>query len=1356
MKKSAYELSVYFVRALPAAALIAACTAHAGGTDISNTPLSNSSTASVAPNVMFILDDSASMQDTNVPSETSGGNSIVCNKKCVSQSITNITKANPAVVTYAGADGFANGDVIGITGVVGMTQVNNLSFTVANVNAAANTFQLSGVNSSGYTAYTSGGTAAACTVDTQACAEGDPPFYASSFNTIHYNPQITWLPGVNSTGASLGNASPTAAKANPYTTGTTYNLLTNGVVEFIYCNVAAPTAAQKADSAVCKRNGIHTPAAGFAYSTTINASPFGGGFPTTGFSYRVSRYSSGGTLNNNPYYFDITPREHCTDVNMQTCTASATPTGIYIVPAPARWCRTATGANSADSAAPVTGGSPAYCQAKVTGTYMYPRLGTLKRVDIVPATATYTGRFTRTDCAGVATGVCTYAEELQNYANWFQYYQKRITLMKTVAGRVFSSIDDRFRVGFTVLNQPNLYYTKIDEFTPAHKATWFTTFYSTTTISDTPTRRALSRVGRHFAGRTDGVNTVMPDDPVQYSCQQNFALLTTDGYWRADPTPSGLQIDGVTPIGNQDNADAGFSTRAAGAYDGNLPGIAGTSDPGGGTGSSHTLADVAMYYYKTDLRTSGPMSANNVPITDKDKATHQHMVTMTVSLGLDGLMTFRPDYETATTGDFAKIKNGDPAGNCSWTAGPCNWPQVKQNDPSALDDLWHAAVNSRGVQFNAKDPASLQSGLIGALTQIKLATGAASSASVSTPNITPSDNFIYSSTYRTAKWDGEVVAERIDTATGNVIPGVEWSARDQLDTRVTINSDSRTIHTLDPPDGTDKLKPFLYANLTAAEKAHFDNKCAALTQCPTLNPGQQAAVNSGSNLVNWLRGQSKKEDGVVFRDREHVLGDVVNAEPGFVGIPNLSYADAVSPDYGSFKTANASRQPVLYIAANDGMLHALNGSTGAEMWAYVPRMVMPELYKLAATDYGAAHRYYTDGSPTTMDVFLGGAWKTILVAGLNSGGRGYYALDVTVPNSPKGLWEVCSDSALCSVFDQDMGLSYSEPVITKRPSDGKWVVIVTSGYNNVTPGDGQGYIYVLDAATGAILSKVTTGAGDVFTPSGLAKVSAFATDFRVDNTTTFVYGGDLLGNVFRYNTATNTMQRIAQLFDGSSPPRPQPVTTRPEITRISGFNAVFIGTGRLLGASDLQDPATLVPAEDTAYQQTVYGIKDTGTDLGNLRLTGNLVQQTLTVIDPVTRSSSTNAVDWNTKNGWYVDLNPLNNTPGERVNIEAQLVLGTLVVVTNVPTQDACTIGGESWVYQFNYQSGQYLLTSPANAIATKLGNAVTMGIVVVRLPSGQLKAIATDATGAKTPFGVNIGASSASGKRTSWRELIH
>jgi hypothetical protein len=77
-----------------------------------------------------------------------------------SQNITGITAANPGVVTYSGTDTYANGDRVVITGVAGMVQVNNREFTVANVNAGANTFELSGVNTSGYSAYTSGGTVA--------------------------------------------------------------------------------------------------------------------------------------------------------------------------------------------------------------------------------------------------------------------------------------------------------------------------------------------------------------------------------------------------------------------------------------------------------------------------------------------------------------------------------------------------------------------------------------------------------------------------------------------------------------------------------------------------------------------------------------------------------------------------------------------------------------------------------------------------------------------------------------------------------------------------------------------------------------------------------------------------------------------------------------------------------------------------------------------------------------------------------------------------------------------------------------------------------------------------------------------
>ncbi|MCL6448428.1 MAG: pyrrolo-quinoline quinone, partial [Armatimonadetes bacterium] len=361
------------------------------------------------------------------------------------------------------------------------------------------------------------------------------------------------------------------------------------------------------------------------------------------------------------------------------------------------------------------------------------------------------------------------------------------------------------------------------------------------------------------------------------------------------------------------------------------------------------------------------------------------------------LMTYRPDYETATTGDFAKIKAGDPSG-CPWTTGQCNWPKAQQDSPSALDDLWHAAVNGRGQYFSATDPVALQNGLTNALSTIQAVTGAAASSATSTPNITPTDNFIYSSTYRTVKWDGEVSAEKIDPATGNLVPGTVWAAGAQLKGRVSKSSDTRTIYTFDtsasaPPT---KLKPFDWASLTAEERAFFDNKCTALSQCGALSSAQKATANNGQNLVAWLRGRTgfEMESGnpkndQVYRDRENVLGDTVNAKPAFVGAPNLLYADAVSPDYTSFKVANANRQGVLYVAANDGMLHAFNADTGQELWAYVPRMLLPNLHKLATANYDIKHIFLADGSPVTMDVFFGGQWRTVLVAGLNAGGRGY-------------------------------------------------------------------------------------------------------------------------------------------------------------------------------------------------------------------------------------------------------------------------------------------------------------------------------------------------------------------------------
>ena len=1182
-----------------------------------------------------------------------------------------------------------------------------------------------------------------CNVGSTACTRGMPPYYAAPPNANYYNPQITWKPGVNSLGVSLGNANINEPLDNIYLDSSTKKTnFTTTYREIYWCTTSSPSTADLTNTSVCRRNGVAPMNNPFVYKATTVAKPntpladdVTGGLPTPLFKNPVTKDT------HNPFYYEITPREFCEDIELTKCNLQASPSGKNIVPAPVRWCRDPGANKGAADVGAVSGGNPPDCQAKVTSTYKYLRLGNIKRTDIVSSTPTYGSRPNRSDCAAAPN--CTYAEEIQNFANWYQYYRTRALLMKTVGGQVFTGLDEHYRVGFVAINVPDSnYYLKIDAFTPAHKVLWYDKFYKSDHISGTPLRQSLAQVGRHFAGRNDGINAVMPDDPVQYSCQQNFALLTSDGYWNSE---GGQKIDG-SPMDNQDNVDSGLSTRTVGAYDGNL------------SGASDTLADTAMYYYKTDLR---PTMQNNVPTTAKDSATHQHMVTFTLGLGLDGLMTYRPDYETASIGDFAKIKAGNPSG-CSWTTGKCDWPVPSSGGPTTLDDMWHAAVNGRGFYFSAQSPDSLKSGLAGALSAIQVVSGTAASSATSTPNITPTDNFIYSSTYRTMKWDGEVVAEKIDFVSGEVLPGVVWSAGDQLDTRVSASSDTRTIYTFSTiAMFPDKVKPFTWGNLSAAQQDFFNNKCTEWSQCPTLSVVQRIDANNGDNLLKWLRGQTGFE-GTLFRDREHVLGDTVNAKPAFVGPPNLQYGDATVPSYGNFKTANASRQKVLYIAANDGMLHALNADTGQEMWAYVPRMLLPELYKLATFNYDIKHRYFVDGSPTTMDVFFenANAWKTILVGGLNSGGRGYYALDITDPNSPKGLWEVCADPSgtlQCIDKDDNIGFTHGEPIITKWAKTGQWVVIVSSGYNNVSPGDGKGYIYVIDAETGKILDKKDTGVGDTTTPSGLAKLSGFATNFMVDNTTTLVYGGDLLGNVWRFDmTGGISVERLGQLFDGSTPPKPQSVTTRPEVTKFdAGFNVVYVSTGRMLGGTDLQDPATLVPPEDRAYQQTVYGFKDTGTDLGNLRAAGaKLVQQTLSVIDETFRTVSNNAVDWSTQNGWFVDLNPSNDSPGERVNIDSMLVKGVLIVISNEPNSEPCTSGGENRAYQFDYKSGSYVASAPGQVVGTKLGSALAAGFVVYRLPSGQLKFTEIDVNRQKHTQGVNPGSGGTVGSRVSWREL--
>jgi type IV pilus assembly protein PilY1 len=763
-------------------------------------------------------------------------------------------------------------------------------------------------------------------------------------------------------------------------------------------------------------------------------------------------------------------------------------------------------------------------------------------------------------------------------------------------------------------------------------------------------------------------------------------------------------------------------------------------------GCANTLSDVALYYYKTDLRDPSlqnsagfngvDVSKNNVATTDRDPADWQHMVTYTVGLA-DGLMTWQKDYDTAEAGDFFNIKSG--ATGCFWSGtGICNWPTPIEDKPPVLDDLWHAAVNSHARYFHASDPGSLADALAGSLAGIKTTPGAASAAATSAPILNETDNSIFTTGYVTGDWTGELFAKTVKVVDGNLQITPKWQAHELLDA---TDAATRNILTFDTATA-DKIKPFTYDRLSATERQWVANVCVApakLSQCGTLSANEQATLNNGQTIVSFLRG-SKANAGKIVRERKHVLGDIVDSTPAFVSAPAFKFADAVTPSYGKFKTDQASRQKMLYVGANDGMLHAFNADTGVEVWAYVPRMLIPKMHLLADVNYARNHTFFVDGAPAVMDAFFGDTWHTVLVGGLNAGGRGFYALDVTVPSAPHALWEFCSDST-CEISDPDLGLSFGNPIITKR--NGEPVVLLTSGYNNISPGSGQEILYVVNLASGRF-EKVTTGSGTIENPGGLAKISAWADNFQSDNTTQYVYGGDLAGNVWRFDLTSSqtSVMPLATLSDANG--KPQPVTTRPELGFVKNQRVVYIGTGRLLGLTDVPDLS----------QQTLYAFKDTGAPLGNLRTSNKLAKQTLNARDENTRTAVGTAVDWTSQNGWFVDFNPGNTSPGERVNIDPQLTLGTLTVHTNVPLADPCSVGGESWLYQFAYDTGLYVATAPGQIVGQRLPGSTIVGFMIIGVPGLGVKEFATDALRRNPIIPVPVANGPAMGRRIGWREI--
>lgn len=938
------------------------------------------------------------------------------------------------------------------------------------------------------------------------------------------------------------------------------------------------------------------------------------------------------------------------------------------------------------------------------------------------------------ECAGKLSSTSAFEKvaltadhpEAQNFANWYSYYRIRLHAMKAAAGFAFKGLPnpDNFRIGYSTHSYDGAVedaseFLKIGDYCSAEsdlavceqRTSFYERLYSATPGGNTPLRRAMSRVGRLYAGKIlTGV-----DDPIQYSCQQNFLILSTDGYWNGDGP---LDLAGSSGVGD---VDGDQRTPFKDALE--------TPD---------TLADTALYYYDTDLRSdllsncTGALGfdvcKDDVAGSGIDNNNRQHMTTFTLGLGVNGSLKYSEDYLEGGSVDFNKILDESAV-----------WPDPTDNfDLHRIDDLWHAAVNGRGRYYSAKTPDSLAKGISSALSGVSAMSG--SGAASATSNLEPvaGDNFAYVASYRTVKWDGDLQAREIDLTDGGLSSEDEriWSAKERLST---VSASARTIYFNDGG----ALSEFVPANLSAEMAALFEPCGAAgLTQC--ANEGFAADVGS-AQIVEFIRGEDTLEDQTdnairVLRNRESKLGDIVNSQPVYVKKSPFSYTDT---GYAKFAEGNEDRQGVVIVGANDGMLHAFNADTGDELWAFVPTPVMGNLYKLADSAYADNHQYYVDGPIAVADICAdqpcrdnGNGWKTILVAGLGKGGKGYFALDITDTTAPALLWEFTAED------DSNLGYTFGNPIITKV--EGKWVVVFASGYNN-TEGDGRGRVFMLDAVTGAKLVGGEIVTNDSTDPnlSGVARLSNWVDNGTYDNSTQFVYGGDLSGNLWRVDLVAKNASRLAQLSgpDGSM----QSITTKPELALVkvgaSTHRVVFVGTGRYLGLSDLSD----------ATVQSLYAVKDDlTTDWGVFRSQAAVVEQEISA-EGIKRFVTSKAMSWADSPGWFVDFDIVG---GERITTDIVLDRGVLVVVTNVPETDACNVGGYSYIYFFDYRTGSYVTTVADMSVGHRLANAIGVGMSVIRV-DGKSVAIVTTSDNRHVNEAVPEYSSSGTVKRMLWREIF-
>ena len=912
------------------------------------------------------------------------------------------------------------------------------------------------------------------------------------------------------------------------------------------------------------------------------------------------------------------------------------------------------------------------------------------------ATNTYSG-VTRTKVSNACGTGCTMwkytiaannTAALQNFANWYSYYGNRNRAM--IAGMTRSLADvNNLRVGYFRINQNGSYdsgtnankrLTMRDMAVAADKQSLYTDMIALTASGGTPNRQAVNAAALQFTRTDTGA-------PIQLSCQKNAVMLFTDGFSNG----------GGPSVGNNDqNMGVPFND-----------------------GYSDTMADIVAQYYNNN-GTQPPLrpdlTAGQVPVVsackgaspDKrlDCQTNLHLNFYGVTLGARGNL-FNPDLTQ------------DPYTDASIYG---NWPPRENDQRSTVDDIWHATVNTRGEYINARTPAEITSAMRRVLSAVTAGASPSGGSGGSGARI-GAGSISVAATYEIANegtdWFSRLTASKVavDPATRSVVMTPVWEASAQLPSAATRKIFFTKNSTTSAFNGT---------NVT------LEDLC---TKSTTLYPGMSrcsaaqltALGANAASAVNYLRGDTsgEKRSGGKLRDRTTRLGDIINSSP-YVSAPGDDYgyrglSGALATSYGTYLASKkASGKYMVYVGANDGMLHAFNGGMdstgatvaggGAEEFAYIPSTALGHMGNLLFP-YDAAnkndqkfdHRYYVDGQITVGDSYYGGAWHTTLVGTSGAGGRSVFALDVTPGTTfaaGSKLWEISDlNTSLSEAVRNNIGHVRAKPVIVpvRDGNNTVWKAIFGNGYNSAS---GKAVLFVVDLATGAttMIEAVETGTGVPTGSNGLGSILVIDRWGGTDQTTRTrdghadtVYGTDQKGALWKFDLRSNANVSVpvftTRSYTESGRTLRQPITGGITAgTGNSGGVMLFFGTGSFAFVGDQADNSV----------QSLYGVNDVVNGAVSSTLTrSNLTPSTVTTSGN-TRTLTQGTAPSNSR-GWYIDL-----PAGERFVGNPNLNNGLVAMPTYAPTQggSGCSTSGSNWLF------GLRALTGAAGWGGARIGSA--------------------------------------------------